>query len=220
MHFDPTWNGPVDMEPEGREVVVSRRLRNRPQVNYTALSDVQLPRVERRPRRSSKAEEDVVLLGAQTSDTSAIPTPVYSLYRVLANQIKSALRAGRKDDPKVKIEIPFDQINFNGGLRMCGHLKRVWRGNEIYTITAYNDLDCLLDKNWHVRGVTPAGDFCYVVIGTVEFYLYKRRPLLDYIYSDAGVVKTERDQGHCLIFSFIRGDGTRDRFGIDSSIFV
>lgn len=169
------------------------------------------------------ADEVVSTVGEQRATENTLPTPSsesitqFSLYRVLGNQIKSSLRAGRKDDPKVRIEIPFDRIQFDGGLRRYGHFKKVLRGNEVYSITAYSDLDCLLDKNWHVRGITAAGDFCYVILDTVQFYLLKRRPLIDYIHT---IKETERDQGHCLIFSFVRGDGTHDRFGIDSSIFV
>ena len=144
------------------------------------MTDVRLPRVERRTRKSAaktdpelyrcrivereggrvkvhyisygrqhdewKAQEEIVSLEAPSSDTSSTPTPIYYLYRVLANHIKTSLRGGRKDDPKIRLEMPFDRIHFDGGLlQMCEQLKKVWRGNEVYTIRAYSDLDCLLD---------------------------------------------------------------------------
>lgn len=79
------------------------------------------------------AEEVVFVLSTQLQP----PVCVYSLCRDLANRIKSSLRAGRKDDPKVRLEIPFDTIHFDGGLRMCGKPKKVWRGNNVYIIAAY-----------------------------------------------------------------------------------
>jgi len=64
---------------------------------------------------------------------------------------------------------------------MKGKFKRLVRRVEHYTIDAYSDLDSLLGCNWHYRGLNSAGDFCYVMCGTVEFYVYRKRPLVFYV---------------------------------------
>lgn len=79
------------------------------------------------------------------------------------------LNSSRKESPVVRIDMPFDRIEFNGGIRMCGKEKRCVRGIPHYTISKYEDLNGLLGSNWHYRGININGDFCYVVLNTVEF---------------------------------------------------
>lgn len=120
----------------------------------------------------------------------------------------------------MRIEMPFEKIQFLGGLGTNGQVKKQWRGKQVYTITDYRDLDALLGRNWHFRGINAAGDFCYVILNTVEFYLYRRCPLTEYFPDSTGAItKHERDQAYALMFTFIRGDGTRDQFGTDPAIF-
>ena len=51
--------------------------------------------------------------------------------------------------------------------------------------------------------------------------MYKREPLKEYIPSNdfEEPILTSRDLGYMLIFSFVRGDGTKFDFGKDRSIF-
>ena len=77
--------------------------------------------------------------------------------------------------------MPFDRIEFNGGLRTRGMKKRSIRGIDHYTIAKYQDLNGLLGDNWHYKGLNINGDFCYVLLDTVEYYLYKRRPMKEFI---------------------------------------
>lgn len=48
-------------------------------------------------------------------------------------------------------------------------------------IRSYSGLDGLLGMNWHYEGLNSAGDFCYVIEDSVDFYLYKRKQLVQYI---------------------------------------
>ena len=117
--------------------------------------------------------------------------------------------------------MPFDRIEFNGGLRTCGMKKRSIRGIDHYTIAKYQDLNGLLGDNWHYNGLNINGDFCYVLLDTVEYYLYKRRPMKEFIpLMDGSVKEAKRDVGDMLVFTFVRGDGTPDRFGKDKELFI
>ena len=162
-----------------------------------------------------KDYSDVEALNVDEGDS----TP-FSLYRELANKIKASLKSGRKESPIVKIEMPFDRISFDGGLGLCGVKQSFMRRSQRYTISTYKDLNRLLGVDWHVRGINENGDFCYVILDTLVFYLYHRRPLVEYAPTSVGTaMEVKRDCGHALVFSFVRGDGTPERFGNDSAIF-
>ena len=148
-----------------------------------------------------------------------VPTP-FSLYGELANRIKASLRSGRKESTVVRIEMSFDHIAFDGGLGLSGIKKSVMRGSQRYTISHYKDLNRLLGVDWHVRGINENGDFCFVMLNTLVYYLYHRRSLIEYVATSVGnATKVKRDCGYALVFSFVRGDGTPERFGKDSTIF-
>ena len=103
---------------------------------------------------------------------------------------------------------------------MKGKFKRLVRRVEHYTIDAYSDLDSLLGCNWHYRGLNSAGDFCYVMCGTVEFYLYRKRPLVYYVVKEEKPTKTCVPQGYCLVFKYVRGDGPPSQFGKIDEVFT
>ena len=44
----------------------------------------------------------------------------------------------------------------------------------------YSDLDSLLGKKWFIRGINESGDFCYVMLETVRFYMSEKSPHIDY----------------------------------------
>ena len=143
----------------------------------------------------------------------------FSLYSELCHAIKKALVSGRKESPHVRIEMPFDKLQFTGGLKTYSTSLRVYRGIERYKITSYKDLNPLLGQNWHFRGINPNGDFCYVILDTLEFYLHKRKSLKEYLPSSGSPIMSERELGYALVFTFVRGDRTPAMFGKDKSIF-
>ena len=73
----------------------------------------------------------------------------YSLYKNLSVKIKQALSCDRKSSPRVRIVMPFDVIQFNGGLKLCGVPSKKVRGIQQYHIRHYRDLNSLLGRNWH-----------------------------------------------------------------------
>ena len=113
----------------------------------------------------------------------------------------------------------FDKLLYDGGLAKLGTWKRKFQGRDRYTIKKYSDLDSLLGANWHWRGLNAAGDFCYVILNTVEFYIYQRRCLKEFLPMPSSHTQVTRDLGYSVVFSFVRGDGTPHQFGKDKSIF-
>ena len=65
----------------------------------------------------------------------------------------------------------------------------------------------VLGRNRHFRGLNSNGDYCYVVLETVEFYLHKRQPLQEFFPAQGKPLCNSRDLGYMLTFSFGRGDG-------------
>ena len=55
------------------------------------------------------------------------------------------------------------------------------RGQEKYTIK-YSDLDEFLGSKWFICGIDSNGDFCYVMLKTVCFYLSKKSTLVDFTH--------------------------------------
>jgi len=166
-------------------------------------------------------EAEVVESNEASVEVSCELVKPFSLYEQLCNRIKCALNSGRKDSPSVRIDMPFDKLLFDGGLRSLGTLVRTYRGTERYRINHYRDLNPLLGVNWHFRGLNCNGDFCYAILASVQFYVYKRHPLLEYVPSTSGGEPTlqSTDLGYMLVFTFVRGDGTRSEFGKDKNIF-
>ena len=78
---------------------------------------------------------------------------------------------------------PFDAVYFNGELKFLGapsDSKEV-PGIQHYTIKHYEDLNPLLGKNWHYRGLNSNGDYGYVVLETIDFCIRKCKPLEEYV---------------------------------------
>ena len=61
----------------------------------------------------------------------------FDLHYELAYAIKAALRSCLpRHDPDVRLEIPFDLLIFNGGLKLVGAFVRKFRGHDISGISS------------------------------------------------------------------------------------
>ena len=166
-----------------------------------------------------EAELEMMDEGSEASVTEDLLEP-HSLYKDLSLRIKRALTCNRTSSPQVKIVMPFDILMFNGGLRVSGIPTKVVGGNQQYKISHYRDLNHLLGSNWHFRGINSNGDYGYVVMETVSFYIHRSKPLIEYILSDKNdLVAKSVDTGYSLLFSFVYNYGSRDTFGKDNTIF-
>ena len=169
-----------------------------------------------------KEKEDLVDLSeASEGDTEAASCQVhrFSLYHELSIRIKASLNSSRKESPIVCVDIPFDKVEFDGGLRLCGKVKRTVRGIEHHNISKYQDLNSFLGVDWHFRGINENGDFCYAILDTVEFYLYRRRPIKEF-KPGTPPVHVYKNTGYVIVFSFVKGNGVPSQFGTDIQIFV
>ena len=129
------------------------------------------------------------------------------------------MNSSRKESPVVRIDMTFDKIKFDGGLRLCGKVKHSVRSIKRYTISRYQDLNPLLGTDWHYRGINTNGDFCFVILETIEFYIYKKRPITEY-RPGTPIQAVHKQAGYGLVFSFVKGNGTPSQFGTDTSVFV
>ena len=136
----------------------------------------------------------------------------FNFNQELALRIKTRLQSSRKDNPKIVIEIPFDELVFKGGLGLAGKKQRLYRGITRYTITDYSDLDHLLGKNWHFRGLNDKGDFCYAICESVCYYLKQMRSIVDYAKCGDNFKAINHIGGKCVVFMFVRGDGNRSNY--------
>lgn len=238
------------MEDQGTEKR-SLRLRNTERVNYKKLSNLTLPRakkvkcddrlypvevVDKEDHRvkihylgyDSSYDEwreygDVVpLTSPDIAEGSQPLLQPFSLYAELGIKIKQALTCGRKESPSIRIDMPFDVLLFNGGLKIAGVPSQKIRGTQRYKINHFRDLNPFFGQHWHFRGLNTNGDYSYVVLETVEFHLHSRRQLVEYCppMSASGSISENRtDIGYALTFCFVRGCGTKSTFGKDNIVF-
>ncbi len=128
--------------------------------NYRGMAEVRLPRPERVSNANKlypievlerdggrvkiryvghssihdewRSEEDVSAIGAPGALQMEQYHP-FCHYKELAYAIKAALRSTLpRRDPDVRIEVPFDELFYNGGLKQAGSFVWSFRGNEVY----------------------------------------------------------------------------------------
>lgn len=104
----------------------------------------------------------------------------FDFHSELAYSIKSSLYPKHTHGPEVRIDISFDLLIFNGGLKQAGIYTRTFRDHDIYTIESYNDLMPLLGSRWFIRILNTHQDFCAVVKNTVLYHIHRRAPLKEY----------------------------------------
>lgn len=171
------------------------------------------------PQDAGDGDQDEATTATSEDVTCTVWQP-FSLYRELGNRIKCSLQSSRKDSPMVKIDLPFDKLLFDGGLAKVGTKKRVYYKQQRYSIKSYKDLDPLLGSGWHWRGLNEAGDFCFVILTTLEYYIKHKKPLKEFFPPTSKVHSATRDLGYTLVLTFVRGDGTPSQFGTSKDIFL
>ena len=134
--------------------------------------------------------------------------PDFSLLSVLACSIKKSLTVSRKADSAVRIQLPFDMTEFQ---RLVEKGKSL--GNSRYGLQSYSDINELLGDKWHLRIININGDFSYVILETVSFYLIRPKPIIEFDVENSGDSTNLRftpvyiEQGYSLVFKFVRGNG-------------
>ena len=93
-------------------------------VGYSNTYDEWKPKEELVPLELEQTEGESDEESFGEGNSAIIVTQRFTLYQELATRIKTSLNAHRKASPVVKIDMPFDQIEFDGGLRICGRVKK------------------------------------------------------------------------------------------------
>ena len=213
------------------------KLRETVRQDYKQLNDVHIPRIKPSKREEDKLypveivdraddgrvkvhyigfsdrydewkdNDDIVPNEAAGEQRVPVYKP-FDLHCELAYQIKVSLDSRNHRDPDVRIDLPFDSVIFNGGLEERGRYLHTIRNHDVYTIDKYSDLASFLGFNWHIRGLNDRLDFCYVNLDLVQFYLHKRKSIVD--FCDKG--KSIFDGGDLLVFRFVRMDGVKQQW--------
>ena len=84
-----------------------------------------------------KDEDEVVPI--PTPAPHSMPLTHHTLYNELASRIKLSLNCVRKQSVIVRIDMPFDLIQYQGGLKVHGYFARYHYKTERYKIHAYKD---------------------------------------------------------------------------------
>ena len=154
---------------------------------------------------------------------SKLPVEVlepFSLYIKLSFHIKRSLSCNRKGSSLIKIAMAFDALLFNGGLKAAERPHKIVKGVQHYKIQHYKDLNGLLGNNWHFQAISSNGNYGYVELSTVNFYIHKRRPTIQYMLNkESALVSEPINTGYCLTFSFVYNYGTIATFGKDKTVF-
>lgn len=116
--------------------------------------------------------------------------------------------AGCREDPEARIEIQVDDDVFNTSLGRITS-KQYQRNKLIYEVLSDETLDFYIATKWNERIMNENSDFTYVVPGTLRFWLTKRNPIVKFKLIGHKYVTSEIEDGHQVIFTFVRGDGNR-----------
>ena len=73
----------------------------------------------------------------------------FNHHNLLGYEIKLALKGSRKD-PCIAVEVPFDLLIYNGGLKQLGTFKGTRAGHEVYEVKKNEDLTPLLGQKWYI----------------------------------------------------------------------
>ena len=92
-------------------------------------------------------------------------------------EIKRKLLPSRHVDPDVKIQVPGTEESIS---TLICRGKPSCKSKNRFGISSYADLDDLLGEKWHIRITNRNGDFSYVVLSTVSFYLAAPSKMLEY----------------------------------------
>ena len=118
-----------------------------------------------------------------------------------------ALNSSSRSDPDVRLDMSFDYFLFCGRLKQAGYLIRQSRGREVFGIKSYSALSPILGEYWYVRVLNRQHDFCYVLLDTIQFYLYRRNSIVTSFEP-----LRQLEGGYALVFKFVRGDGVQRQY--------
>ena len=97
----------------------------------------------------------------------------------LFREIKKKLWFGRREDPEISIDLNVDQDVLMEGLGSV-FPGIIQRGKMVYQVKSNRMFDPFLGMKWDERILNPAGDFAYVISGTIKYWPGQRNPITEY----------------------------------------
>ena len=88
----------------------------------------------------------------------------------------------------------------------------------VYQLESNRVLDSYLGLKWDERILNVAGDFAYVIPGTIKYWLGQRSPIIEYKLIGEQYARTQVENSNFITFQFVRGDGNRNNYSRTSII--
>ena len=131
----------------------------------------------------------------------------------LAQKIKQALTASKKESPEVRVEEVCDEDIYEVYLKDIGSVRNSF-ARKVHCINdpADKNLVGLLGNKWHQRILNKNCDFCYVIEGTIQFWLHKKANIKEYIFVGKQLVEKNIENDSSRVFTFVRGDGVSSNY--------
>ena len=82
----------------------------------------------------------------------------------------------------------------------------------VYQVKSNRMLDPFLGMKWDERILNPAGDFAYVISGTIKYWLGQRNPITEHKIIGEQYIKSEIENSYFITCQFVRGDGNRNNY--------
>jgi len=124
-------------------------------------------------------------------------------------EIKKKLWSRHREDPEISIDLTVDKDVFMEGL---GGVLPCYGRKMVYQVKSNRMLDPILGMKWDERILTPAGDFAYVIPGTIKYWMGQRNPITEYKIIGEQYIKSEIENSFFIAFQFVRGDGNRNNY--------
>lgn len=122
----------------------------------------------------------------------------------LAIKIKEELNGHRKKDSLVEIKIQIQKGTFTP-LESVGSKRETAGVTSKYRLDKLSALNNFLGEGWHYRILNIVGDFCFITPGSVHYWMFERKPLLEFL-PDHTTKLIHR--GYTFTMRFVKDNGT------------
>ena len=122
-----------------------------------------------------------------------------ALFSRLSREIKFSLFSTKRESLEVWIEMQIDMDIYYTHLQNSGFVKKS-RGREVHCVDNNSQLYDLPGSKWFERIQNVNGDFCYVIPGTVTFWLHEKKPVKEFVYVGDTLVESHTESDLQVIF--------------------
>lgn len=137
-----------------------------------------------------------------------------AMFYRLTKAIKCSLFSSKRESPDIRIEELFEMDIYQKYMANVGVIRKS-RGRDVHCLNYNAQLCCILGNKWYERILNVNGDFCFVVKGTVRFWLHDKNPIKEYFYVGDKLLESHIQNGLQLIFTFVCGDGMKAEYNTE-----